>query len=125
MGVVQVECLQNMGSDLNRRAAEATIQPVAEVSLLCRREAGLTPFPTIDRELVPAICSIGLVPTANGVVVQVEKLCDLLAGLAVIQQQDGIGPTRNTMILALATHAKLKFAPFCRREKARTDHAVT
>lgn len=50
--------------------------------------------------------------TANGVVVQTEKFCDDLAGLSVIQQQDRIGPTRNTMNLAIATHGILKFTTF-------------
>ena len=69
-------------------------------------------FPAINAQRVPARFTIGLVPTANGVVVQIEEFRDDLAGLPVIQQQDRIGPTRNTMIFALATHANLKLTPF-------------
>jgi hypothetical protein len=85
----------------------------------------LTTFPAINTKCIPATCTIGLVPAANGVVVQLEKFCDSLAGLPVIQQQDRIGPTRNTMIFALTTHANLKLTTLYGGKKTGTDHALT
>jgi len=82
-------------------------------------------FPAINAERVPARFTIGLVPAANGDVIKVEKFCDSRAGLSVIQQQDRIGSTRNTMIFALTTHANLKLTPLCGGKKTGTDHALT
>ena len=61
---------------------------------------------------VPARFTIALVAVTNGGVVQIEKLCDDLAGLPVIKPQDRIGTTCNAMIFALATHTSLKLTPF-------------
>ena len=47
-------------------------------------------------------------PTPDGVVVQIQENRNLLAGFAVVEQQDRISPTGNTMVVALATHASLK-----------------
>ena len=51
-------------------------------------------------------------PALTGVVVQIQKLGDLLAGLSIIQQQDRIRPPSNAMVLALAADAGLKFTAF-------------
>ena len=99
-----------MGYDRGRRAAEATISPCAQLRFLRRCHSGLTAFPVIDRQTIPASLTIGLVPAANGVVVKVKKIGNGLARLPVIQQQDRIGATRNAMILAMTAPASLKRA---------------
>ena len=48
-----------------------------------------------------------------------------IRGLPVIQQQDRIGPARNTMIFALTTYANLKLTPLCGAKKTSADHALT
>ena len=51
---------------------------------MCDCEPGLAAFSAINAEPVPATFAIGLVPAADGVVVEIEKLRDDLTGLAVI-----------------------------------------
>ena len=68
-----------------------------------RRHVRPAALPPVGRQRTPAILSVGFVPASNGVIVQIKKLRDDLARLPVIQQKDRIGPTRNTVILPLAS----------------------
>jgi len=52
-------------------------------------------------------------PVPNGIVFQVEKLCDPSTAFPVVEQQDRICPAGNTVVLALATHASLKLEAVC------------
>jgi len=52
-------------------------------------------------------------PAADGIVVQVEKLCDPSTAFPVVEQQDRICPAGNTVVLTLATHASLKLEAVC------------
>ena len=52
-------------------------------------------------------------PAPDGIVVQVEKLCDPSTAFPIVEQKDRICPTRNTVVLALATHASLKLDTVC------------
>ena len=61
-------------------------------------------------------------PTADGIVVQVKKLCDPSTAFPLVEQQDRICPAGNTVVLALATHASLKLDAACRGKKSREDH---
>ena len=53
-----------------------------------------------------------ILPAADGIVVQIHELRNLLAGFAVIKQKNGICATRNT-VRALATHASLELDAVC------------
>src|SRR6056297_264750 len=99
-----------MRPNLDRQSAEAFIQPRAELRLLSRRHTGLTALPVAGRKRVPAALSVGLVPAADGIIVQIQKLRDSLTGLPVIKEQDCIGAPCNAVIFALRAHANLKFA---------------
>jgi hypothetical protein len=52
-------------------------------------------------------------PAPDGIVVQIEKLCDPSAALPVVEQQDRICPTGNAMVLTLTAHASLKLEAVC------------
>jgi hypothetical protein len=65
------------------------------------------------------------VPTADSIIVKVQKLRNDLTGLPIIQQQERICPTRNAVIFALTTHADLKLKALCTGKKTGTDHALT
>ena len=82
-------------------------------------------FPAIESKRVPAALAVSLVPTADSIIVEVQKLCNDLTGVHIIQQQERICPTRNAKIFALTTLADLKLKPFCRRKKTGTDHVLT
>ena len=56
-------------------------------------------------------------PAANGVVVKIQKLRYLRATLPIVQQKKRIGSTGNTVILALAAHARFKLNSFRASEK--------
>jgi len=68
----------------------------------------LTAFPAIESKRVPAALAVSLVPAAESIVVQVQKLCNELTGVHIIHQQERICPTRNAKIFALTTLADLK-----------------
>lgn len=108
VGAVHVILLQNMRRDLDRRSTEAFVQPGAKLRLMSRRHAGLTTLPAVGRKRVPATFSVGLVPSSNGIIVQVEKLRDGLTGLPIIKEQDGIGPPCNAVVFAMAALARGK-----------------
>jgi len=52
------------------------------------------------------------VPATNGVVVQIQKLRDLLAGLVIVQQKERVGSARDAVVPALAADAAFKFTAF-------------
>jgi hypothetical protein len=52
-------------------------------------------------------------PAPDGIVVQVEKLCDPSTAFPVVGQQDRICSAGNTVVLALAKHASLKLDTAC------------
>jgi len=52
-------------------------------------------------------------PAPNGIVFQVEKLCDQSTAFPFVKQQDRICPAGNAVILTLATHASLKLDRGC------------
>ena len=85
----------------------------------------MTAFPAIESKRVPAALAVSLVPTAASIIVEVQKLCNDLTGVHIIQQQERICPTRNAKIFALTTLADLKLKPFCRRKKTGTDHVLS
>jgi hypothetical protein len=85
----------------------------------------LTAFPAIESKRVSAALAIRLVPTADSIIVEVQKLCNDLTGLPIIQQQECICPTRNPVIFALTTHEYLKLKAFCTGKKTGTDHTLT
>ena len=97
-----------MGPDLDRRATETVFQPSAQPSLLCLRHTGLTALPAIKGKRIPAISQIGFMPAPDGIVVQIQENRNPLAGFAVVEQQDRISPTGNTMVFALKAHARLQ-----------------
>jgi transposase len=72
------------------------------------RHTGLTAFPAVKGKRIPTILQVGFMPAADGIVVQVEKLYDPSTAFPVVEQQDRICPAGNTVVLALATHAKLR-----------------
>ena len=121
-GMVQTASSRDMGPDRARRATEARFQPSAESNLLCLRHTGLTALPAVESKRIPAILQVGIMPAPDGVVVQVEKPCDPSTAFPVVEQQDSICTTGNTVVLALATHARLKLDTICRGKKAATDH---
>jgi len=82
-------------------------------------------LPAVQSQDVPTIPPISFIPPPDGVVVQMEILRDLATTLPIIQQQDGVCPPRNPVILALSMDASLKFATLCRGKKTRTYHAHT
>jgi hypothetical protein len=67
------------------------------------------------------VLTAGLEPFL-AVVVQIQKLGDLFAGFAVIQQQDRVCPPRNPVILALTTNTAFEFTAFCWGKKTRAYH---
>jgi len=81
-----------MGSDLDSRATEAFFQPSAQRSLLCLRHTGLPALPAVEGKRIPTILQIGFMPAPDGVVVQIQEIRNLLAGFAVVEQQDRICP---------------------------------
>ena len=74
---------------------------------------------------VPATLPVGLVPALNSIIVQIEKLRDLDAAFAVINEQDGIGPACNPVILTLRAHARDKLTSLWGGKKTGTYHAIT
>jgi len=113
MGVVQTALSCDMGPDLDSRATEARFQPGAQRNLLCPRHTGLTAFPAVESKGIPTILQKGFMPAPNSIVVQIQKIRNLLAGFAVVEQQDRICPAGNAVVLALATHASLKLEAVC------------
>ena len=122
MRVVPAKLSRDMCSDLYRRSTEPSVQPGAQRRFLGRCHAGLTTPPPVGGKRVPVADPVGLVPAANGVVVYVQKLCDSLAGLPVIKQQDRIGAPRNTVVFALTANAGLKLTAVGEGKKTRADH---
>jgi hypothetical protein len=52
-------------------------------------------------------------PTPDGIIVQIQETRNLLAGFAVVEQQDRVCATGNTVVLALTAHASLKLEALC------------
>jgi len=113
MGVVQSELSRDMGPDLDRRATEARFQPSAQPSLLCLRHTGLTTLPAVEGKRIPAILLVALIPPRDGVIIQMKAIRNLLAGFAVVKQQDRICPAGNTVVFALTANASLKLGAVC------------
>ena len=84
----------------------------------------MTAFPAIESKRVLAALAVSLVQTADSIIVEVQKLCNDLTGVHIIQQQERICPKRNAKIFALIALADLELKPFCRRKKTGTDHVL-
>jgi hypothetical protein len=74
----------------------------------------LTPYgtghlPAVNLKRIPAAYPVEIVPSTDRVVVKVETFGNHLARFSVIQQQNRICTSRNTMICALRAGAGLKF----------------
>jgi hypothetical protein len=89
-GVAYAILCRDMRPDLDRQSTEAFVQPSAKLCLLSRHHAGLTALPAVGRKRVPAALSVGLVPAADGIIVQ---------------QKDRIRTTRNALVLSMAAIA--------------------
>ena len=113
MRVIHARLSRDMRPDLDCRSTEALIQPRAQTRLLSRRHAGPTALQTLGGKRVPADVLVGLVPAANGIVVQIKKLGDGLTGRPVIKQQERIGAPSNAVVFALTTYASPKRSPLC------------
>lgn len=115
--MVQAKLLANMAPDLNGRAAEAILQPIAQGRLLISSHTGLAALQAVEGQRVPASFAMGFIPAANCIVVQLEKLGYGLAGLPIIKQQDRISTTRHAMIFPPTAHASDNFRSICRGKK--------
>ena len=70
-------------------------------------------FVTVEGKRIPTLLQVDFMPAADGIVVQVEELCDPSTAFPVVEQQDRICPADNTVVLALATYASLKLDTVC------------
>ncbi len=114
-----------MRPDRSGGPAKSPLQPRAQLGFLRGGHARLAALPTIPGQSPPAIALIGLVPTPDRIVVQIQELCDLGATFAVIEQQKRVRPACDAMIFALATHAGFQFAAIFEGEKTGTYHGCT
>ena len=69
----------------------------------------MTALPPIQGKGIPAIVPIGFVLAVDRLVVQIQKLSNLLARFAIVEQKDCICATGYTVVLALTPHTSLKF----------------
>jgi hypothetical protein len=81
-----------MGPDLDRRATEAASSQAHNAPSWALLHTGLTAFPAVEGKRIPTILQVGFMPAADGIVVQVEKLCDPSTAFPVVEQQDRICP---------------------------------
>jgi hypothetical protein len=82
----------------------------------------MTALPAIQCKRVPAIFPIGFVAAPDRVIVQIQELRNRLARFAVVEQEDRIRATGDTVVLALTPHASLKLETLCWGEKTGADY---
>ncbi len=72
-----------------------------------------TAFPAVEGKCISTNLKVGFVPAADGIVVQIQEIRNLLAGFAVVEQQDRICPACNNVVFLLAAHANFKLEAVC------------
>ena len=111
---------------LNRAcgATDLRLQPHDQVALQFWRHTRPATLPAINRQSVPTIAGMGLVRTADRVVVKLGELCNPGAILPIIEQQKCIRPPLNPMILTLTPHTLFKRTAVFWAEEIGTDHGA-
>ena len=71
----------------------------------------VTDRPAIKRESIPTLLSKGLVPPTDRIILEIQKLCNLGAGFALVLKQNRVRTTRYSVLFTVATQTPLKFKP--------------
>src|SRR5208337_2719078 len=66
---------------------------------------------------------IGLAPASDRVVVEIERLGDLLAAPAVVKQKQGVRPSRQALLAMAVAQQRQQFSALARRKKPAANHA--
>src|SRR5208337_4586563 len=66
---------------------------------------------------------IGLAPASDRVVVEIERLGDLLAAPAVVKQKQGVRPSRQALLAMAVAQQRQQFSALARRKKPAANQA--
>src|SRR5271154_5787348 len=109
------------------RVVRGSVSVIQAVSLSCctslKRQA-LPSWPKA-RQTLDALFSIQPMPGADRIVVQIEPLGDRLAAHPIVQQQQGIGPPRQSMSHRPISGQFNQVATRLRVKEATANHAMT
>ena len=120
--VDDAEFPRDIGSDQVRRARQSLGDPGLQLRFLLRRQVARAAAAFEAPQTLHAVRLIGLAPASDRVVVEIQRLGDLLAAPAVVEQQQGVGPSRQALLAMPVAQQRQQFGALAWRKKTAANY---
>src|SRR5208282_6840149 len=115
--VDDAELLRDIGPDRLRRARQSLADPGLQPRFLLRRQIARAAAAFEAPQALQSVRDISFAPASDRVVVEIQRLGNLLAAPALVEQQQGVGPSRQTLLGMAVAQQRHQFSALARRKK--------